>query len=142
MQMKKNWMSSSKNFTKSCLQNMTAADVGTVVRCTAEIFQKKIWGENAEYLGLTKEELINSYLIKKESENTYVTKHHPCDFLEEDGNCKLGEYKPENCRKYPYTDQPERLHSLYSVLETVEVCPIAFEIYERLKEEYGFRYRR
>ena len=98
--------------------------------------------KDAEYLGLTKEELINSYLIKKESENTYVTKHHPCDFLEEDGNCKLGEYKPENCRKYPYTDQPERLHSLYSVLETVEVCPIAFEIYERLKEEYGFRYRR
>ena len=33
----------SKNFTKSCLQNMTAADVGTVVRCTAEVFQKKIW---------------------------------------------------------------------------------------------------
>lgn len=32
-----------KNFTKSCLQNMTAADVGTVVRCTAEVFQKKIW---------------------------------------------------------------------------------------------------
>ena len=43
LQMKKNWMSSSKNFTKSCLQNMTAADVGTVVRCTAEVFQKKIW---------------------------------------------------------------------------------------------------
>ena len=32
--------------------------------------------KDAEYLGLTKEELINSYLIKKESENTYVTKHH------------------------------------------------------------------
>lgn len=80
--------------------------------------------------------------MKKESENIYVTKHHPCDFLKKDGNCKLGEYKPENCRKYPYTDQPERLHSLYSVLETVEVCPIAFEIYERLKKEYGFRYRR
>ena len=80
--------------------------------------------------------------MKKESENIYVTKHHPCDFLEKDGNCKLGEYKPENCRKYPYTNQPERLHSLYSVLETVEVCPIAFEIYERLKIEYGFRYGR
>ena len=32
--------------------------------------------KDAEYLGITKEELINSYLIKKESENTYVTKHH------------------------------------------------------------------
>ena len=41
--MKKNWTSSSKNFMKSCLQIMTVADVGTVVRCTAEVFQKKIW---------------------------------------------------------------------------------------------------
>ncbi len=94
--MKKNWTSSSKNFMKSCLQITTAADVGTAVRCTVAVFQKKIWRKSipeedlekdAEYLGITKEELINSYLIKKESENTYVTKHHPCDFLEEDRNC-------------------------------------------------------
>lgn len=37
--------------------------------------------KDAEYLGITKEELIKSYLMKKESENIYVTKHHPCDFL-------------------------------------------------------------
>lgn len=66
----------------------------------------------------------------------------PCDFLEEDGSCKLGECKPENCKKFPYTNQPERISSLYGVLEVVEVCPVAFEIYERLKEEYGFKYRR
>lgn len=59
----------------------------------------------------------------------------------EDGNCALGECKPENCKKYPYTDQPKRLSSLYSVLEAVEVCPVAFEIYERLKEEYETFYR-
>ena len=44
-------------------------------------------------------------------------------------------------KKYPYTDQPKRLSSLYSVLEAVEVCPVAFEIYERLKEEYEAFYR-
>ena len=120
----------------------------TFLKCNAdekeldEQFKKLHEELFAKYLGITKEELIKSYLMKKESENIYVTNHHPCDFLKKDGNCKLGEYKPENCRKYPYTDQPERLHSLYSVLETVEVCPIAFEIYERLKKEYGFRYRR
>ena len=120
----------------------------TFLKCNAdekeldEQFKKLHEELFAEYLGITKEELIKSYLMKKESENIYVTNHHPCDFLKKDGNCKLGEYKPENCRKYPYTDQPERLHSLYSVLETVEVCPIAFEIYERLKKEYGFRYGR
>ena len=26
--------------------------------------------------------------------------------------------------------------SLYSVLDVIEVCPVAFEIYERLKKEY------
>ena len=51
----------------------------------------------------------------------------------------LGECRPLNCKNYPYTDQPDRLWCLYSVLEAVEVCPVAFEIYERLKKEYKFR---
>ena len=57
MQMKKNWTSSSKNFMKSCLQNMTAADVGTVVRCTAEVFQKKIWRKMQNIQDLLKKNL-------------------------------------------------------------------------------------
>ena len=75
----------------------------------------------------------------KDSEGNYQTKNSPCDFLQTDGSCKLGECKPENCKNYPYTNQPERLWSLYSVLDAVGVCPVAFEIYERLKQEYGFR---
>lgn len=59
-------------------------------------------------------------------------------FLQDDGKCKLGECKPNSCKKYPYTNQPERLHSLLGVLEVIEICPVAFEIYERLKKEYGF----
>ena len=42
--------------------------------------------------------------------------------------------RPESCKKYPYTDQPDRWGSLYSVLDVIEVCPVAFEIYERLKK--------
>lgn len=29
---------------------------------------------------------------------------------------------------------------LFSGLEAVEVCPVVFEIFEGLKQEYGFRY--
>lgn len=68
----------------------------------------------------------------------YQTKHRPCDFLKADGACSLGECRTENCKKFPYTDQPERLQSLYSVLDAIEVCPVVFEIWERLKEIYGF----
>lgn len=95
--------------------------------------------KDAAYLKMAKEEFMKQYLCQDDIEGIYPTVHTPCDFLQEDGNCLLGDCKPENCAKYPYTDQPNRLWSLYSVLEAVEVCPAAFEIYERLKEEYGFR---
>ena len=98
--------------------------------------------KDAQYLGITPEKFIASYLEKDEYGLNYQTKHKPCDFLQEDGSCKLGDCKPDSCKKYPYTDQPERLSSLLSVLDVIEICPVAFEIFERLKEEYGFRVRR
>lgn len=96
---------------------------------------------DAEYLGISKEQFIDFFLEKDRFGVNYQTKHKPCDFLQEDGKCKLGDCKPDSCKKYPYTDQPERLWSLYSVLQAVEVCPVAFEIYESLKQEYHFRKR-
>lgn len=95
--------------------------------------------KGAEYLGMKREKFIKRYLVRDESGEAYETKNVPCDFLKEDGECALGECRPENCKKYPYTNEPERLYSLYSVLEAVEVCPVAFEIYERLKREYHFK---
>lgn len=96
---------------------------------------------DAANLQLSSEQFTEKYLEKSEGAEYYNTKHKPCDFLQSDGTCLLGECCPENCKKYPYTNQPERLQSLYSVLKAVEVCPVAFEIYERLKEEYGFKKR-
>lgn len=97
--------------------------------------------QDAEKLNITKEQFMDFFLESEAAEDEpdkYRTKHMPCDFLQEDGDCKLGDCKPENCVKYPYTNQPNRLESLYSVLDAVEVCPVAFEILERLKEEYHF----
>ena len=97
--------------------------------------------KGAVYFNMAEKEFIDTYLIKKdEVENEYQTKHMPCDFLNQDGSCKLNDCKPETCKKYPYTNQPGRLHSLYSVLEAVEVCPVAFEIYEKLKKMYCFKF--
>ncbi len=95
--------------------------------------------KDAEYLGITTEQFMDFFLEKEGHGDGYGTKHKPCDFLQENGECKLGECKPESCKKYPYTNQPGRLHSLFGVLEVIEICPVAFEIYERLKKEYGFR---
>ena len=94
---------------------------------------------DAQYLGITPEQFVDAYLEKEEYGMNYQTKHEPCDFLQEDGNCKLGDCKPDSCKKYPYTDQPERLSSLLSVLDTIEIFQVAFEIFERLKKEYRLK---
>ena len=99
-------------------------------------------GRDAQYLGITPEQFVDAYLEKEEHEMNYQTKHQPCDFFQEDGNRKLGDCKPDSCKKYPYTAQPERLSSLLSVLDVIEICPVAFEVFEGLKKEYRFRARR
>ena len=98
-------------------------------------------GVDAATLGMSVIDFITRYLQDQmdEVEQAYSTKNKPCDFLQEDGSCLLGDNKPENCRKYPFTDQPDRMGSLLSFLDTISVCPVAYEIWERLKAEYGFR---
>ena len=95
----------------------------------------------ATSLGITKDDFIKTYLKESVSLGEYETKNRPCDFLLASGECKLGESKPKGCIEFPYTNKPERLWSLYSVLNAVSVCPVAFEIVERLKQMYGFKPR-
>ena len=88
------------------------------------------------FLGMEKQDFIENYLIEGEEGLALGT---PCRFLGDDGRCAIQDCKPEECRNYPYTDKPERMHSLFSILSNAEVCPVVFEILERLKKIYGFR---
>ena len=42
---------------------------------------------------------------------------------------------------FPFTGQPDRLSSMYSIIGHAEVCPVVFEMLERLKVIYRFRNR-
>ena len=95
----------------------------------------------AEALGMSVEDFTETYLNRDRFGN-WETKHRPCDFLQGDGSCLLGDHKPQNCVLYPYTNQPDRWGSLYGVVENASVCPVVYEILERLKKLYGFRYRK
>ena len=96
---------------------------------------------DADALHISAEEFRKRYLqdVMDVEEQAYCTKHTPCDFFQENGNCLLGDCKPDTCKKYPFTDQPDRMGSLLSFLDIISVCPVAYEILERLKEEYRFK---
>lgn len=92
----------------------------------------------SEYLQVDQEQFVSDYLEWKEPEQKYISKNKPCDFLQTDDRCMLDGCKPSSCEQYPYTNQPERIYSLYGVLEEVGVCPVVYEIWERLKVLYKF----
>lgn len=105
---------------------------------SAEISESDIEAD-AKYLGISTDEFTQKFLKKDRFGLNYVTKNTPCDFFTDNGDCMLGDCKPEACKNYPYTNQPERLFHLLGFMESVSVCPVAFEICERLKQEYNFR---
>jgi len=94
----------------------------------------------AKLLKITKKEFMDKYIGM--TVNGYEVKGKPCRFLTENGACSIEECKPEVCREYPFTNKPERLHSLLSIVDFANVCPVVFEMLERLKKIYGFKRRR
>jgi Fe-S-cluster containining protein len=90
----------------------------------------------SDSLGLSREKFIDKYLIQ--SAEGYEIKS-PCCFLNENGACAIQWCKPAECMDFPHTDKPDRLFGLLGVLSFAEVCPIVFEMLERLKAIYNFR---
>lgn len=88
------------------------------------------------YLGVNPQNFLDNCLIRNQDG---LELSAPCQFLDMDGKCQIQDCKPEECRGFPYTGRPNRLASLYSVLSAAEVCPVAFEVLERLKDIYHFR---
>jgi hypothetical protein len=94
---------------------------------------------SARQCGMTPEAFKTTYLHQNQ-DDTYDTLHQPCDFLQKDGSCLLGDHKPASCTDFPFTSRPGRILSLLQIVQNASVCPVLFEILERLKAEYGFRY--
>lgn len=91
------------------------------------------------FLGSSKEDFIEKHLVQ--SIEGYEIKA-PCCFLKSDGVCQIQECRPESCREFPHTNKSERLWNLLGILSFAEVCPVVFEILQRLKKIYRFKTRR
>ena len=117
----------------------------------------------SEYIGQDKNDFIAKYLKKSEYDaSCYTISQEPCIFLcdpensrcgelaskvtpgklpAHDGKCMIYDVRPAECKGFPFTDQPGRLWSLFGVIDFAQVCPVVFEIVQRLKMMYRFKYR-
>ena len=102
----------------------------------AVCFEEEELNPVAAFLRITEAEFKDVYIKEKFGElQLNVT---PCCFLEVDGSCRIESCKPSSCRDYPFTNRPERLYSLLNIIESAGVCPVMYELIERLKLIYRF----
>ena len=96
----------------------------------------------AKGLNLSLEEFKENYVEECEEigEEGYGFKRLPCPFLQ-DNKCTVYSFRPDNCRSFPYVHNGEFVFKLINVIENCEICPIVFNVYERLKEEIDLHIR-
>ncbi|MFZ5967395.1 MAG: YkgJ family cysteine cluster protein [Bacillota bacterium] len=94
----------------------------------------------ATFLKMTEKDFIDQHI--ETTVDGYEINIKPCCFLGADGECQIEACKPASCKDYPFTDKPERLFSLYSILDSAMICPVVFEMFERLKKIYRFKRRK
>jgi Fe-S-cluster containining protein len=79
---------------------------------------------------LKKQYIMNIPLNPEESTFNAI----PCPFLK-DNLCTHYEYRPKACQSYPHLNKNEFVFRLWGVVENYAICPIVYNVYERLKEE-------
>jgi Fe-S-cluster containining protein len=91
-------------------------------------------GRLAAGIGLSKGEVIRRYLVPEEESGACTFKGRPCPFLE-NKCCSVYESRPGDCRSFPHLHKKEFVFRLMGVVENCAICPIVFNVFERLKAE-------
>lgn len=87
-------------------------------------------------LNLPGEQIKKDYTETEEGEQQF--KHLPCCFLKEK-KCTVYENRPDDCRSYPHLHKDHFTSRLFQVIANYSICPIVFNVYERLKSELRFK---
>lgn len=97
-------------------------------------------------LGLRADEVIARYLRRDDeySDNGLVFAAAPCPLLK-DNRCTCYPCRPHDCISFPHLHKDKFTHRLINMVANCSVCPIVFNVFERLKDEmmpYGWTRRR
>jgi Fe-S-cluster containining protein len=81
------------------------------------------------------EEFKSAYLVlSKDEKDKYKFNTVPCPFLK-DNKCTNYTNRPKVCESYPHLHKEEFIRRLMGVIDNYSICPIVFNVYERLKKE-------
>jgi len=85
---------------------------------------------------ISSEKYMEEYCVK-DFGDIYL-ENIPCRYVE-GKQCSIYENRPAQCRKFPYTDEEGFTSRLFGMIGFYEICPIVYNLMERLKVEMRFR---
>ena len=94
----------------------------------------------ADHIGIQKAQLINDYLKPSDEKGKYALAQIPCRFLHGQ-RCGVYDVRPDDCRSFPHLQKREFRSRLMDVIENCSICPIVYNVFERLKLELWGRRR-
>ena len=92
----------------------------------------------ARHLNLSAADFRTQYLQKDNEEQGEVFKVMPCPFLQEN-RCTVYSSRPDDCRFYPHLHKRDFVFRVNQAVSNCSVCPIVFNVFERLKQELWHR---
>ncbi|MBU0756149.1 MAG: YkgJ family cysteine cluster protein [Planctomycetes bacterium] len=88
----------------------------------------------ASGMDLPEAEVIIRFLVPTEEEEGFTFNKEPCPLLS--GNCcTFYKSRPEDCRSFPHLHKEEFVFRLIQAVDNCSICPIVFNVFERLKDE-------
>lgn len=81
------------------------------------------------------EAILSSLTEKDEAGISF--KHTPCAFLKEN-KCSIYNHRPGACASFPHLHKSNITTGLRRLIDNYSICPIIFNVIERLKIETGF----
>jgi Fe-S-cluster containining protein len=90
---------------------------------------------------ISKVDFMHKFVEKDDSEeDCKYLKAIPCQYLN-DKSCTIYEDRPKDCRSYPHTHKKDFTSRTFEMIDNYEICPIVYNLVERLKAEVNFRFR-
>ena len=87
---------------------------------------------------VSREEFIQKFVESDPDEGDNFLKGTPCKYHCEK-KCTIYSNRPEDCRSYPHTHKKDFNTRTMGIIENYGICPIVFNVFERLKIEIRFR---
>jgi Fe-S-cluster containining protein len=88
----------------------------------------------AGHLKTPREEFIREYLVECDHGKVHFCKLTPCPFLV-DNACTVYPYRFDACRSYPGLHRKGFVSRLSIAFANCSICPIVYNVYERVKRE-------